>query len=92
MAIDGFKERLEKGLPLPQLIILDLNMPVMDGWEFLHAFVELNVEEEITIYMVTSSIDDNDRRKALQYEKISGFVIKPITSQMFQKLFEDPET
>ena len=90
-AIDYLVPRLDEFSNQPVFILLDLNMPVMDGWGFLDAFVKLNIEEKITIYMVTSSIDEQDRLRAKKYEKVSGYVIKPITTQMFQSLFEEKE-
>jgi CheY-like chemotaxis protein len=65
---------------LPTIILLDLNMPVMSGWDFLDWFEKLNPEirSKIEIYIVTSSIYQGDREKSLSYKFISGFLSKPI--------------
>lgn len=71
---------------LPDVILLDLNMPVMDGWEFLDEFVKIPCEKEITIYIVTSSIDPQDMEKAKDYDKISNYLVKPITADKLQEI------
>lgn len=66
-AQEAYKERMEKGLAAPNVIFLDINMPIMDGWEFLEALINADPKEHITVNMITSSIDP------LDYKKWSGF-------------------
>ncbi len=65
---------------LPDIIILDINMPVMDGWEFLEEFIKIKhrLAKNITIYMVSSSIQQSDIDKAHQYTEVSDYIVKPI--------------
>ena len=51
---------LEQGGNLPDVVFLDINMPIMDGWQFLEAFIQLPCPRPIRINIVTSSIDPND--------------------------------
>ncbi len=54
---------------IPQIIFLDINMPIMDGWEFLEAFINLPITDKIRINIVTSSIDPRDQQ---QWEYFKG--------------------
>ena len=66
MAIDGIKELLESE-KLPEIIFLDINMPIMDGWQFLEEFIQLPITKKIQINIITSSIDPADKCKAEHY-------------------------
>tara|TARA_R110000868_G_scaffold51116_5_gene162405 strand:- start:260 stop:670 length:411 start_codon:yes stop_codon:yes gene_type:complete len=77
-----------KSTPLPQLIFLDLNMPVMGGWEFLDIFNTSNYSNFNTIKVVvlSSTIDPEDLQKASTYPMVIDFLSKPITLSMLDYL------
>lgn len=73
------------------LILLDINMPGMNGWEFLEALEEQQLSENIYVIMVTSSIDRYDKEKARKFKSVIGFIEKPITSENCSKIKSLPE-
>ena len=72
----------------PQLIFLDLNMPVMGGWEFLDHFNSLEFSEfkNIKVIVLSSTIDPEDIEKSKTYPMVIDFLSKPITSTMLEYL------
>lgn len=75
----------------PQLIFLDLNMPVMGGWEFLDNFIDQKFSpfnEKTKIIVLSSTIDPKDIEKVKNYPIIMDFISKPVTKEMLEKLKE----
>lgn len=81
-ALDAILLLRENKQALPEVIFLDINMPIMDGWTFLEEFLKLSGIPSTTIKIVTSSIDIRDRKKWESYANTSkhqiDFITKPI--------------
>ena len=73
---------------LPDYIFLDINMPFVDGWMFLddYAILKQNLKKEISIFMVSSSIDPRDIDRAKRNELVREYVIKPVSQERFAEL------
>jgi CheY-like chemotaxis protein len=80
-ALNRLRQLLDTPEALPSVIFLDLNMPVLDGWQFLDKFQRLQPAKKIAIYIVSSSIDAADHEKALAYNEVANFFIKPVTKE-----------
>jgi CheY-like chemotaxis protein len=67
--------------PRPDLIFLDINMPAMNGWEFLQKYNNLEKEHKgnIVIIMLTTSLNPDDRLRSKDFPDVSGFENKPLT-------------
>lgn len=76
---------------LPDIIFLDISMPVMDGWEFMDEFAEIKSQlgKKITIYILSSSADNNDIERAKKNSDISDYIIKPADVSRLAKIFRD---
>ncbi len=73
---------------LPELIFLDLNMPLMNGFDFLTAFERLpkNITEHCKVVILTSSSSDGDRSKAMKYNAVMKYIYKPINEVLLTEL------
>jgi CheY-like chemotaxis protein len=89
-ALNYMKHILSAPALLPDIILLDINMPVMNGWQFMDEFIRLNVNrrKKIHIYMISTSIDPEDVEKAKSMSEISEYIVKPITEKQLIELFE----
>ncbi|MBQ0733328.1 response regulator [Aquimarina celericrescens] len=88
-ALDALTSIISSNNKLPDIILLDLNMPVLDGWQFLDEFIKIPASKRITIYIVSSSVDPEDVLRAKSYEIVSNYVVKPITMKKLEELMRD---
>lgn len=80
------------GKTLPDVILLDLNMPVMNGWEFLDEFVKLPLEIKPQIFIVSSHFGLNEFNKGNSYGIVSDYISKPLLGADLADLFESVMT
>lgn len=91
-ALDVFKNGNGNGVNgdkgAPQIIFLDLTMPVMDGWGFLDAFDKNHYPKhpETQVHILTSSVDPMDEVKSRQYDCVKGFISKPLTEKKLREV------
>ena len=87
-ALNYLKENLNSEYKLPDIIFLDLSMPIMDGWQFLDEFTSLESQKtsKIIIYVCSSSISPHDIMKAKKMSAVSDFIIKPVTKDKFSEI------
>ncbi len=85
-ALENFKKLLEDGTKLPSLIFIDLNMPVMDGWDFMGEFTKLIPPQENMpeVFVMTSSIDVKNIEKAKTYGLEANYLIKPVSADVLE--------
>jgi len=91
IALDFFLDTIEnpENKSVPQVIFLDLNMPIMDGWEFLKEYAKIKnkINKSIDLYVVSSSIDIRDINRAKAIDVVSDYLTKPIKLDDFEKIF-----
>jgi CheY-like chemotaxis protein len=85
------KEMYQMGDPLPEVIFLDVNMPIWDGWDFLDEFSKLQLDSFPDIYIVTSSTHSMEREKALSYPIVKDCIVKPFEMDVLKKIL-DPDS
>lgn len=78
-------EEIENGADLPNIILLDINMPGMNGWEFLDALLTTDVKN-VHVFVYSSSIYDKDINKARSYGVVVDFVNKPLNEEKIAEI------
>ncbi|MEO9966305.1 MAG: response regulator [Reichenbachiella sp.] len=84
-AVDYLAQHAIKG-QAPGLILLDINMPVLDGWGFLDNFSGLQIKADIPVVMLTSSINPEDIAKAKSHELVKGYLSKPLNKAKLDEI------
>lgn len=82
-ALEFFRKESQNKDKLPDIIFLDINMPFMDGWQFLDAYGKISptFPKPIVIFLVSSSVDEADTDRAAKIPMISGYIFKPFTKE-----------
>lgn len=82
-------EEISSNARSPKMILLDINMPIMDGWEFAKQYEQLpeNIRSS-KIFILSSSINPTDREKANESPVIHGFYSKPLTTEIINELVQ----
>ncbi|WP_319482163.1 response regulator [uncultured Draconibacterium sp.] len=85
-----YLKRIKNKEDLPDYILLDLYMPVMDGFKFLQYFDKLKkLKESIEVFVCTSSQKQDDRNKVMKYSFVSAYLEKPLSTDFLKLLIED---
>lgn len=77
--------------PLPDVLLLDINMPICDGWKFLEMYERFNADgkQKLKIYIMTSSIDPRDKARAQTFSSVQNFISKPVTDKILLSILND---
>ncbi|TDQ33101.1 response regulator [Zeaxanthinibacter enoshimensis] len=89
-ALDGLSSILDADENFPSVIFLDLNMPIMNGWEFLEELTKITHPkiEHLIIYIISSSIDPRDLERVKDYEIVHNYILKPVTPKDLSTVME----
>lgn len=80
-------KELQQGNSTVSVILLDLDMPIMDGWDFLHEFQKLAIS--IPLYILSCSLNPKDKLRAKESQLVKGFLIKPLLSEQIFTLVNE---
>ncbi|KQC02653.1 response regulator [Pedobacter sp. Hv1] len=87
-AIDYLSETITAEKTLPNLVLIDINMPVMNGWEFVEAYQTLGIEQNVDLYILSSSVYENDIERTKSYSTVKGFISKPLSIERLSELIK----
>lgn len=90
-ALQLLNEKLQHNQQLPDIILLDINMPLMDGWEFLRKIDQLEHRSKFNsnVYLYTSSVYNEDAVKAKEFPTVKKVFVKPLTKEAIQEILAD---
>ncbi|RRQ50278.1 DNA-binding response regulator [Maribacter algicola] len=93
-ALEGLDQICTLGKKIPDVIFLDLNMPIMDGWEFLDQFIRLHGDKlyGTLIYILSSSVNPRDLEKVKNYKVVNKYILKPITPNDLENVVQTLKT
>jgi CheY-like chemotaxis protein len=89
-ALEYLKSMKKKNYIQPVLIFLDINMPCMNGWEFLekYSLLDKEIQSEVMIVMLTTSVDPQDLARAKEWSFVSDYITKPLTKEILESIIK----
>ena len=84
-ALEGLKALKANNEKFPDIIFLDLNMPVLDGWQFLDALENLPFKDKLNIHVISSTIDNEEIKRSQSYKVVKSFIPKPTSAKQLIK-------
>ena len=74
----------------PDIMLVDLNMPRMNGWEFLEHYEELKkpMEKNTSVFVLTTSMNPDDEQRSKHHEILSGYITKPLTKEKLEDIMK----
>ncbi|MEJ1223874.1 response regulator [Sediminicola sp. 1XM1-17] len=88
-ALSNLSSLLKSNEKFPEVIFLDLNMPLMDGWEFLDEFSKLSLGKKTKVFIVSSSINPKDIQESKKYDLVANFISKPLTDERLKEVLTE---
>lgn len=88
--LDFIQNHYSESDPVVTVLFLDINMPIVTGWDFLDRFHQFppTIKEQIKIFMISSSIDQRDYERAHNNPYVIDFIVKPLLVEKVQKIME----
>ncbi len=85
-AMNALKTAIQNAKDVPSVVLIDLNMPIKDGWAFLDELSGMQLKQPIPVFIFTSSINPVDMEKAKNYPIVKDYIIKPLTIHKINKI------
>lgn len=85
---EAIKEFEKPNSSIPNIILLDINMPVLNGWDFLTEFVKINIPIKVDIYLISAHISNEDLIKAKNQKEITGILTDPTDNKILIEIVE----
>jgi len=87
-ALEKISSEMESKADIPDLILIDINMPRVDGWDFIEAMDKIDINHGIPIIIISSSIDPADVAKSKLYKNVIDFIPKPLSIDKLDYIIE----
>ena len=87
-AIDHINQLVNEGKQFPEIIFLDINMPVMNGWDFLEEFemIKDKISPMPRIFILSSTVDPEDYKRAKSFSAVDNFISKPLSKEFLEQI------
>ena len=90
-AIQYLRDNKTNNEKIPDILFLDVNMPIMDGWMFIeeYARIKTDITKKILVFMLSSSANPIDIERAGKISEVSNYIIKPLNLEEVKMIFEN---